>query len=70
MEKPTIIMEPVDHVSNVVQSTQQHLAMQLQQMQAMIQATQMQYYVAPQHAHQYYEVRGCHGGHTNYRSRV
>ena len=37
MENPTIILEPVNHVANVVQNTQQKLATQLQQVQTMTQ---------------------------------
>ena len=44
----TTVMEPVYHVENSVQSTQQQLATQLHQMQAM----QMQYAAVPHHFHQ------------------
>ena len=41
MKTPTVLQAPVDHVANAVQNTQQKLATQLQQMQAMMQAMQM-----------------------------
>ena len=39
---------------NAVQNTQQHLATQIQQMQVMMQATQVQYSAGHQNAHQGY----------------
>ena len=63
------IPKPIDHVSNASKSTQQHLATQLQKMQAMIQAMHIQYAAAPQNAHQYYGGNGYHGGYTNYSGR-
>ena len=65
----TTILKPIDHVENSVQNTQQQLAMQLQHMQVMIQAMQMQYSAAPQLSHQDYEVHRYHGGYNNYRCR-
>ena len=41
-ETLTIFQAPVDHVSNTVQSTQQHLYTQLQKNQSMMQMMQMQ----------------------------
>ena len=46
-ENQTTVPEPVDHVSNAVQSTQKYLDTQLKQTQEMMQAMQMQYYVVP-----------------------
>ena len=47
METPTVKQKPMDHVANTVNNTQQQLATQLQQMQAMVQAMQMQYAAKP-----------------------
>ena len=46
-ENKTTVQEPIDHVANVVQITQKQLATQLQQMQEMMQAIQIQYSAAP-----------------------
>ena len=40
-ENPMIIPEPVDHVANAVQSNQQQLVTQLQQMQSIIKNMQL-----------------------------
>ena len=69
MDNPAVIEEPVDHVANAVQNTQQQLATQLQKMQAIMQAMHMQYAAGPQNAHQYYEGCGYHCGHENYRGQ-
>ena len=53
-ENAATILEPIDHVENAVQNTQKELFPQLQQMQAVIWAIQMQYYAAPRHAHKDY----------------
>ena len=53
----TKIPEPIDNLAIAVQSTQQQLATQLQKIQEMMQAIQMQYAAAPKHAHQDYG--GC-----------
>ena len=41
IEHLTVVESPIDYVDNAVKKTQQQLATQLQQIQAMIQATQM-----------------------------
>ena len=51
---------------NTVQNTQQQLATQLQQIQGIMQAIQIQYVAVPQNAHQDHGGHGYHGGHTNY----
>ena len=50
-ENRMVIAEPVDHVANVVQSTQQQLATQFQEIQVMMQTTQVQYSTSTQHTH-------------------
>ena len=68
-EHPTTMPEPIDHVSNAVQSTQQQLATQLKQMQAIMQTVQIQYSAAPQHTHQDRGGREFHVGNNNFRGR-
>ena len=65
-ENATTILEPIDNVANRVQNTQQQLATQLHQMQAM----HIQYATVPNHAYQYYGGRGYHGGYNNYCGQV
>ena len=63
----------MDHVDNAVQNTQYQLATQLQQMQSIIQAMQMQFTAAPHGTGQYYGRRqdyggrGYNGNQSNYR---
>ena len=57
-ENTMVIKAPVDNVSNEFQNTQQQLVIQLQQIQAIVQAIQMQYAAGTQNAHQYYGGRG------------
>ena len=46
IKTPETISEPNEHLENAVQSTQQKLAAQLQQIQIMMQAMQLQYAAA------------------------
>ena len=74
-ETPTVMQAPVDHVANAVQNTLKQLSTQLQQMQAMMQAMQMQYATAPRGTfqdyggRQYYVGRGYHGNQSSYLGR-
>ena len=74
-DNPTIIPEPVDHVVNKVQSTQQQLTTHLHQMQVVMQVIQMQYAAAPHETHQDYGGlqdyvgRGYQGNQSIYRSQ-
>ena len=44
IKTPVTVQEPQEHVANALQDTQNKIADQLQQMQTMIQALQLQYY--------------------------
>ena len=73
-ENLTVVQAPVYHVDNAVQNTQQQLATQLQQIQAMMHAIKMQYATAPYGirqdygGHQDYGGSGYHGNQSSYRS--
>ena len=56
-----------EHVANMVQSSRQQLAAQLQHIYTMIQDMQLQYATAQQPTHQDYVVRGYYGGQNNFR---
>ena len=72
-ETSAVVQAPVDHVANAVQNTQQHLATQMQQMQAMMQDIQIQYATAPPGTRQDYGGlqdygrQGYHGNQSSYR---
>ena len=51
-ENVTTVPEPVDHVENTLQRTQQQLSTKLHKIQEMIKAMQMQYAAASQNFHQ------------------
>ena len=67
-----VVQVLVDHVANAVQNTQQYLATQLQQMQAMMRAMQIQYSALPNGTlqdyvgHQYYGGIGYHDNQSSY----
>ena len=71
-ETPTLVQAPVDHVTNAVRNTQQHLYTQMHQMKAMMKSMQMQYAAAPHSKRQYYGGlqdyggRGYHGNQSSY----
>ena len=70
-ETPTVVQAPVDHVANAVQNTQQKLATQLQKLQLMMQAMQMQFTSVPHGTRQDYEDLQDYGGcgyHSNQSS--
>ena len=52
-----------------MQSTHYQLEAQLQQIQTIMQATNLQYATAPYQTHQDYGGRGYYGGQKNYRGR-
>ena len=54
METPTRVHAPVDHVAKAVQSTQQQLATQLQQMQLTVQTIKINYNEVPHGTRQDY----------------
>ena len=58
-----------EHVANMVQSSRQQLAAQLQHMRTMIQVMKLQYDVLPQPTQQYYGSHENYGGNNNYRGR-
>ena len=60
---PTATKAPVDHVANAVQNTHPQLATQLQQIQAIMQAMQMQYAAVP------HGIRHKYGGRQDYGGR-
>ena len=65
METPTVVSAPVYYGANAVQNTHQQLATHLHQIQAMIQAMQVQYATAPQGERQDYGGRGYYGHQSN-----
>ena len=69
IETSVTAFEPHKHVANAVQSNQQKLASQLQQMQIMMQAMQLQYATLPQPTYQDYGGRENYVGKKSLRTR-
>ena len=61
-EAPISMQEPMDHVTKLVQNTQQQFATQLQQMQSIMKTTQMHYNTVPHGTHQDYGGGQYYGG--------
>ena len=59
----------MDHVDDAVQSTQQQLATQLQQIQLMMQTMQMHYNAGPHVTLQYYGGCGYHSNQPSYHGQ-
>ena len=66
-ETLTSMQALVDHVANAVQSTQQQLSTQMQQIQSMVQTMQMHYNSVPHSTRQDYGGRGYQGNKSSYR---
>ena len=56
------LVEPIEHVENLVQTTQQQLVSQMQLMQTIFQDIHLQYAAAPQPTHRDYGDRGYYRG--------
>ena len=75
METPAVVQEPVAYVANAVQNTHKELSTQLQQIQLMMQAMQMQITAVPHVTRQDYGGRqdyvghGYHSNQSSYRGR-
>ena len=66
IDTPDTISEQNEPVENAVQSTHHKLTAQLQLMQKMIQAMQLQYTTTPKPTRKYCGSRGSYGGNNNY----
>ena len=63
---PTSMQALVDHVANAVQSTQQQLSTQMQQIQSMMQKMHMHYNSVPHSTRHDYGGRGYNGNKSSY----